>query len=223
MARNKIHSKIYIFTRKQLLFYLFSVVIFCGCSSYKHSIYNKGDSYLYEVSFINENNDTTNACTLTMFILSDNKIKYLYSQCDKQDYLEMTTYKEDKNSIDLHPPRMGSLSFTGILPFPTYSYPIGCIAEATGEVVIKKSSFKQANGKTITYEYRQDGEDSLNAVKKNLKCFIVKGKNTNYEKELGQYYVKYWFNTTYGFVKWEYILPNEKRVVLLLKECFRDK
>lgn len=67
-------------------------------------------------------------------------IKYLYSQCDKQDYLEMTTYKEDKNSIELHPLRMRSLSFTGILPFPAYSYPIGCIAEATGKVVIKKSS-----------------------------------------------------------------------------------
>lgn len=87
-----------------------------------------------------------------------------------------------------------------------------------------KGAFEQANGKTITYEYRQDREDSLiYAIKKNLKCFIVEGKNTNYEKELGQYYIKYWFNTAYGFVKWEYILPNEKRVVLLLKECFRDK
>lgn len=222
MARNKSHNRISIFIRKQLLL-CFPLLFFCGCSSYKHSIYKKGDSYLYEVSFINENNDTTTTCSLTLSVLSDNRINYRYSQCDKQDFLESTTYNENKNAIELHPPRMGNLSFTGILPFPTYSYPVGSIAEANGEIIIIKSTFKQANGKTITYEYRQNGEDSLIYNKEKLECFIVKGKNTNYQKELGQYYVKYWFNSIYGFVKWEYVLPNDKRVILLLKERFHNK
>ncbi len=166
-----------------MLLYFFSIIVFCGCSSYKHSIYKKVDSYLYEISFINENNDTTTTCSLTLSILSDKRINYLYSQCDKRDYLETTTYNKSKNAIDLHPPRMGNLYFTGILPFPTYSYPIGCIVEATGEIIIKKSTFKQAKGKTITYEYRQDGEDSLIYNKEKLECFIIKGKNTNLLKE----------------------------------------
>lgn len=82
MARNKSHNRISIFIRKQLLL-CFPLLFFCGCSSYKHSIYKKWDSYLYEVSFINKNNDTTTTCSLTLSVLSDNRINYRYSQCDK--------------------------------------------------------------------------------------------------------------------------------------------
>lgn len=60
MARNKSYNRSSIFIRKQLLLCFFSIIVFCGCSSYKHIIYKKGDSYLYEVSFISENNDTKN-------------------------------------------------------------------------------------------------------------------------------------------------------------------
>ncbi len=47
---------------------------------------------------------------------------------------------------------------------------------------------------------------------------LAKGKTISYKsEELGQYRVKYFFNTTLGYVRWECSLPNNEKIILQLK------
>jgi hypothetical protein len=156
--------------------------------------------------------------TLKNSVFGGTGLRYDYEKCGNQPaYYEITSYIDNENYIELHPPRMGLLSFTAVLPYPNYHYPEGCVVSINGETYFEKTTFAPAKGKTISYKSEQEGSETINHNGKEIKCYTITGENTNHIEELGQYRVKYFFNTTLGFVRWEYFLPNNEKIILQLK------
>lgn len=208
--------------KKTIIITLISIVI-SACSSSRYSVYKPETSYSYQVIHINDKGDTLSNCSLQMSTLKNSffgeaGLRYDYEKCGNNPaYYEITSYIDNENYIELHPPRMGLLSFTAILPFPNYHYPEGCVVSINGETYFEKTTFAPAKGKTISYKSEQEGSETINHNGKEIKCYTITGENTNHIEELGQYRVKYFFNTTLGFVRWEYTLPNKDQVILELK------
>lgn len=208
--------------KKAIILTLIAIII-SACSSSRYNVYKPETSYSYQLIHINDEGDTINNCHLQMSMLKTSffgeaGLRYDYEKCGNQPaYYEITSYIDNENYIELHPPRMGMLSFTAILPFPNYHYPEGCVVSINGEIYFEKTTFAPAKGKTISYKSEQKGSETINHNGKEIKCYTITGENTNHIEELGQYRVKYFFNTTLGFVRWEYTLPNNEKIILQLK------
>lgn len=208
--------------KKAIILTLITIII-SACSSSRYSVYKPETSYSYQLIHINDEGDTINNCHLQMSMLKTSffgeaGLRYDYEKCGNQPaYYEITSYIDNENYIELHPPRMGLLSFTAVLPYPNYHYPEGCVVSINGETYFEKTTFVPAKGKTISYKSEQEGEETINHNGKEIKCYTITGENTNHIEELGQYRVKYFFNTTLGFVRWEYTLPNNEKIILQLK------
>lgn len=208
--------------KKAIILTLITIII-SACSSSRYSVYKPETSYPYQVIHINDKEDTINNCHLQMSTLKNSflgeaGLRYDYEKCGNNPaYYEITSYIDNENYIELHPPRMGMLSFTAVLPYPNYHYPEGCVVSINGETYFEKTTFAPAKGKTISYKSEQEGSETLLYNGEEIKCYTIKGENTNHIEELGQYRVKYFFNTTLGFVRWEYTLPNNEKIILQLK------
>ena len=208
--------------KKTIIITLISIVI-SACSSSRYSVYKPENKYSYQVIQINEKGDTINNCSLQMSTLKNSffgeaALRYDYEKCGNNPaYYEITSYIDNENYLELHPPRMGLLSFTAVLPYPNYHYPEGCVVSINGETYFEKTTFAPAKGKTISYKSEQEGEEIILCKGKEIECYLVNGENTSHIEELGQYKVKYYFNPDLGFVKWEYTLPNKEQVILELK------
>lgn len=208
--------------KKAIILTLITIII-SACSSSRYSVYKPETSYSYQVIHINDKGDTLSNCSLQMSTLKNSffgeaGLRYDYEKCGNNPaYYEITSYIDNENYIELHPPRMGLLSFTAVLPYPNYHYPKGCVVSINGETYFEKTTFAPAKGKTISYKSEQKGSETLLYNGKEIECYTIKGENTNHIEELGQYRVKYFFNTTLGFVRWEYTLPNKEQVILELK------
>ena len=208
--------------KKAIILTLITIII-SACSSSRYSVYKPENKYSYQVIHINDNGDTVNNCSLQMSTLKNSVfggtgLRYDYEKCGNNPaYYEITSYIDNENYVELHPPRMGLLSFTAVLPYPNYRYPEGCVVSINGETYFEKTTFKPARNKTISYKSEQKGSETLLYNGKEIKCYTITGENTNYIEELGQYKVKYFFNTTLGFVRWEYFLPNKEKIILQLK------
>ena len=208
--------------KKAIILTLITIII-SACSSSRYSVYKPETSYSYQVIHINDKGDTLSNCSLQMSTLKNSffgeaGLRYDYEKCGNNPaYYEITSYIDNENYVELHPPRMGMLSFTAILPYPNYHYPEGCVVSINGETYFEKTTFAPAKGKTISYKSEQEGSETINHNGKEIKCYTITGENTNHIEELGQYRVKYFFNTTLGFVRWEYTLPNNEKIILQLK------
>ena len=208
--------------KKAIILTLITIII-SACSSSRYSVYKPETSYSYQVIHINDKGDTLSNCSLQMSTLKNSffgeaGLRYDYEKCGNNPaYYEITSYIDNENYVELHPPRMGLLSFTAVLPYPNYHYPEGCVVSINGETYFEKTTFAPAKGKTISYKSEQEGSETINHNGKEIKCYTITGENTNHIEELGQYRVKYFFNTTLGFVRWEYFLPNNEKIILQLK------
>lgn len=208
--------------KKAIILTLITIII-SACSSSRYNVYKPKNKYSYQVIQINEKGDTLSNCSLQMSTLKNSffgeaGLRYDYEKCGNNPvYYEITSYIDNENYVELHPPRMGMLSFTAILPFPNYHYPEGCVVSLNGETYFEKTTFAPAKNKTISYKSEQEGSETINHNGKEIKCYTITGENTNHIEELGQYKVKYFFNTTLGFVRWEYTLPNNEKIILQLK------
>lgn len=201
-----------------------ALLLLVGCSSYEPVVFPFGKTYTYEVSFADgcAVPDTSFEIKMTT---SKNKffgqfgLKYEYFTHDGTPvYVEKTGYTEDKGCVELHPPRMGMMAFTEVVPFPTYWFPVGCYVSSNGSIKVANSTFTAANGKTIEYAYKQGDVDTLNHWGEEIECFVVIGENTNHYDDIGHYRVTYWFHPQYGFVLWKYELPEGKCVWLKLQK-----
>lgn len=208
--------------KKAIILTLITIII-SACSSSRYNVYKPENKYSYQVIQINDKGDIINNCHLQMSTLKTSffgeaGLRYDYEKCGNNPaYYEITSYIDNENYVELHPPRMGMLSFTAILPFPNYRYPEGCVVSINGETYFEKTTFKPARNKTISYKSEQEGSETINHNGEEIKCYTIKGENTSHIEELGQYRVKYFFNTTLGFVRWEYTLPNNEKIILQLK------
>ena len=207
--------------KKAIILTLISITI-SACSSGRYSVYKPENTYSYQVIHINDKGDTINNCHLQMSTLKTSffgeaGLRYDYEKCGNHAYYEITSYIDNENYVELHPPRMGMLSFTAVLPYPNYHYPEGCVVSINGETYFEKTTFAPAKGKTISYKSEQEGSETLLYNGKEIECYTITGENTSHIEELGQYKVKYYFNTTLGFVRWEYTLPNNEKIILELQ------
>ena len=208
--------------KKAIILTLITIII-SACSSSRYSVYKPESKYCYQVIQINDKSDTVNNCSLQMSTLKNSVfggtgLRYDYEKCGNNPaYYEITSYIDNENCVELHPPRMGMLSFTAILPFPNYHYPEGCVVSINGETYFEKTTFAPAKGKTISYKLEQEGEEIILCKGEEIKCYTIKGENTSHIEELGQYKVKYYFHPTLGFVRWEYTLPNNEKIILELQ------
>lgn len=208
--------------KKTIIITLISIVI-SACSSSRYSVYKPETSYSYQVIHINDKGDTLSNCSLQMSTLKNSffgeaGLRYDYEKCGNNPaYYEITSYIDNENYVELHPPRMGMLSFTAILPFPNYHYPEGCVVSINGETYFEKTTFEPTKNKTISYKSEQKGSETLLYNGKEIECYTITGENTNHIEELGQYRVKYYFHSSLGFVRWEYFLPNNEKIILQLK------
>ena len=208
--------------KKTVIITLIAIII-SACSSSRYSVYKPETSYSYQVIHINDKGVTINNFHLQMSMLKTSffgsaSLRYDYEKCGNNPaYYEITSYIDNEDCVELHPPRMGMLSFTAVLPYPNYHYPEGCVVSINGETYFEKTTFAPAKGKTISYKSEQKGCETINHNGKEIKCYTITGENTNHIEELGQYRVKYFFNTTLGFVRWEYTLPNNEKIILELQ------
>ena len=208
--------------KKAIILTLISITI-SACSSGRYSVYKPENTYSYQVIHINDKGDTLSNCSLQMSTLKNSffgeaGLRYDYEKCGNNPaYYEITSYIDNENYVELHPPRMGMLSFTAVLPYPNYHYPEGCVVSINGETYFEKTTFKPARNKTISYKSEQEGSETLLYNGKEIECYTIKGENTSHIEELGQYKVKYYFHPTLGFVRWEYTLPNNEKIILELK------
>lgn len=208
--------------KKAIILTLIAITI-SACSSSRYSVYKPENKYSYQVIQINDKGDTINNCSLQMSTLKTSffgsaGLRYDYEKCGNNPaYYEITSYIDNENYVELHPPRMGMLSFTAVLPYPNYRYPEGCVVSINGETYFEKTTFKPARNKTISYKSEQKGSETINHNGKEIECYTIKGENTSHIEELGQYRVKYFFNTTLGFVRWEYSLPSNEKIILELQ------
>ena len=208
--------------KKTIIITLISIVI-SACSSSRYSVYKPETSYSYQVIHINDKGDTVNNCSLQMSTLKNSffgeaGLRYDYEKCGNNPaYYEITSYIDNENYIELHPPRMGLLSFTAVLPYSNYHYPEGCVVSINGETYFEKTTFAPAKNKTISYKSEEKGSETINHNGKEIECYTIIGENTNHIEELGQYRVKYYFRSTLAFVRWEYFLPNNEKIILQLK------
>lgn len=208
--------------KKAIILTLIAITI-SACSSSRYSVYKPENKYSYQVIQINDKGDTLSNCSLQMSTLKNSffgsaGLRYDYEKCGNQPaYYEITSYIDNENYVELHPPRMGMLSFTAVLPYPNYRYPEGCVVSINGETYFEKTTFKPARNKTISYKSEQKGSETINHNGKEIECYTITGENTNHIEELGQYKVKYYFHPTLGFVRWEYSLPSNEKIILQLK------
>lgn len=208
--------------KKTVIITLIAIII-SACSSSRYSVYKPETSYSYQVIHINDKGDTINNCHLQMSMLKTSffgsaSLRYDYEKCGNNPaYYEITSYIDNENYVELHPPRMGMLSFTAILPYPNYHYPEGCVVSINGETYFEKTTFVPAKGKTISYKSEQEGSETLLYNGKEIECYTIKGENTSHIEELGQYKVRYYFHPTLGFVRWEYSLPSNEKIILELQ------
>ena len=112
--------------KKTIIITLISIVI-SACSSSRYNVYKPENKYSYQVIQINEKGDTINNCSLQMSTLKNSffgeaGLRYDYEKCGNNPaYYEITSYIDNENYVELHPPRMGLLSFTAVLPYPNLS------------------------------------------------------------------------------------------------------
>lgn len=208
--------------KKAIILTLITIII-SACSSSRYSVYKPESKYCYQVIHINDKGDTISNCHLQMSMLKNSVfggtgLRYDYEKCGNNPaYYEITSYIDNENCVELHPPRMGMLSFTAVLPYPNYHYPEGCVVSINGETYFEKTTFAPAKGKTISYKSEQESSETLLYNGKEIECYTIKGENTSHIEELGQYKVKYYFHPTLGFVRWEYSLPSNEKIILELQ------
>lgn len=194
-----------------------------GCSSYKPVIFPFGKTYVYSVTFVNANGNVTSQCKIRM-TTSEKKfhgqfgLQYDYDSCAGQPmYIERTGYDEDTGmwSCFRHAWVRWPLPKWYLSRDTTFRSAVS--RRPRGEIAVARSTFSKANGKTIAYAYEQEGDTAVVFRGERIECHKVSGENTNHYDDIGHYHVEYWFHPNFGFVRWEYTLPDGGVVRLMLE------
>ena len=148
------------------------------------------------------------------------EIKYVYTDQinSSGDTLIETTGVIDScdKEIFLHPPRKAYMRFSEIPPFPQISLPPALRTKKETELSIV-TGYGELNGKVIKQVLIVTAKEDININKKKYSdCWVLEGENINYIDKLGNYKVRYWFNTKFGFVKMLYTKPDGSTVSLEL-------
>jgi len=149
-------------------------------------------------------------------------IQYTFWQADgkEQPVSEKTGLVENKKNIWLHPPRTDLTTILQLNPFPCVRLPMKVGRIWRGYLKIGSGWGDERwitwEGKiTNKFKYRISGKCTIETELGVLKCYIVKSvaKST-----LGKTYLTSYFNSHYGFVRYEYINIDGSQILINLKK-----
>jgi hypothetical protein len=232
-----IKSNISIKKKSNLLFAFIGLLcIFlqsCGTAE-KASVYKPGRVWEFDVTVQDSSGIIVDSFQLNMKTRNSNvaekairqiTVEYEYFKNGKSFDTETTGIEDNSERITIHPPRDSYFDVSEVVHFPFITKPIGMGFKSSTGIVIQKASFvnRRTNekinlaGKTIKQEIALVDSTTIVFKNKELKCYVVEGKNLNFIKELGQFSGKFYFNKKYGFVKLEYSTPWKSKVIANLK------
>lgn len=223
----------------RLAFLLVLVFLFgCGGSVKYTSIYKAGRIWNYDVSIKDSLGSVVDTFTLVMTARESSTMEkmirpitvcYEYKIGDSLIKKECTGVVDNETSISLHPPREYVLEFAQVTPFPKAHKKKRPNSwdwyQAETKLHIQKASYfdKAKNetvdlaGKVIKQHLWAEDTTTIFYQDEPVFCYILKGRNLNYIKELGEFNCTYFYNEKYGFVKWIYKLPWGEEVAISLK------
>jgi hypothetical protein len=206
-----------------------------SCGTYeKASVYKPGRVWEFDVTVQDSSGIIVDSFQLTMKTRNSNvaekairqiTVEYEYLKNGKSFDTETTGIEDNTERIHIHPPRDSYFDVSEIVHFPFISKPIGRGFKTSTEMVIQKASFinRKTNeeinlaGKRIKQEIALTDSTTFSFKNKELKCYVIEGKNLNNIKELGQFSCKFYFNKKYGLVKFIYTTPWKSTIVANLK------
>jgi len=149
-------------------------------------------------------------------------IQYTFWQADnnEQSVSEKTGLVENKKNIWLHPPRTDLCKILELNPFPCIHFPLTIGKTWKGELTIGSvwgdERWITWDGKIINkYRYSISGKCIIKSELGALKCYKVKSVA---KSALGKTYLTSYFNTQYGFVRYEYINIDNSQILINLKK-----
>lgn len=205
----------------------------CGTAE-KASVYKPGRVWEFDVTVQDSSGIVVDSFQLNMKTRNSNvaekairqvTVEYEYLKNGKTFDTETTGIEDNTQRVHIHPPRDSYFDVSEVVHFPFITKPIGLGFKSSTEIVIQKASYtnRKTNekidlaGKRIKQEIALIDSTAISFKKKELKCFVVQGKNLNYLKELGQFTGKFYFNEKYGFVKFIYTTPWKSTITANLK------
>ena len=204
--------------------------IFQSClSNSTRNIYKKSRKWIFNVGFYAPNGKLIDSCPLTMevkSVSSDSSISdyrnityaFTFDNCSGQPLYATTSISESNGEVSIPSPELGNLAFTTLLPSPSVSSPLITGVSSDIKIDVYKSEYTPASGKRLTQNREIDGNKQFTFNGKTIDCSVIKGRNTNYLKELGQYQCEFLFNDTYGFVSFFYKKPDGETVKIDLRK-----
>ncbi len=218
---------------KMFLEYSIIFLIFCfSCNNSGMRILKKGLIYKYAVVECRNNKRELlghlflQESQSILSLLSSKQISIEWSgsfvfDSSKIKYKEITLARDDTKEYSLHPPRNSFFSFTEVPPFPSIDMPPEVGASEEIEMhVIKYNSFKKGflNNKIINQELivKNKIDTIINGIPYH-NCYYSIGRNLNYIKELGTYYIETWYVQNKGFILIKYTKPNKDLLELILQ------
>ncbi len=221
----------------KLLFATIGLLYFClqSCgTAEKASVYKPGRVWKFDVTVQDSSGTVVDSFQLNMKTRNSNvaekairqiTVEYEYLKNGKAFDSENTGIEDNTQRVNIHPPRDSYFDVSEVVHFPFITKPIGLGFKSSTEIVIQKASYtnRKTNekidlaGKRIKQEIALIDSTAISFKKKELKCFVVQGKNLNYLKELGQFTGKFYFNEKYGFVKFIYTTPWKSTITANLK------
>jgi hypothetical protein len=213
--------------------FLFLSLQSCGTAE-KASVYKPGRVWEYDVTVQDSSGTIVDSFQLYMKTRNSNvaekairqiTVEYEYLKNGKSFDTETTGIEDNTERIHIHPPRDSYFDVSEVVHFPFITKPIGSGFKTSTEIVIQKASFinRRTNekinlaGKKIKQEITLTDSTTFLFKKKELKCYVVAGKNLNNLKELGQFSCQFYFNEKYGFVKLVYSTPWNSTITANLK------
>lgn len=220
-----------------LLFATIGLLYFClqSCgTAEKASVYKPGRVWEFDVTVQDSSGIIVDSFQLNMKTRNSNvaekairqiTVEYEYLKNGKTFDTETTGIEDNTQRVNIHPPRDSYFDVSEVVHFPFITKPIGLGFKASTEIVIQKASYTNRNtnekidlaGKKIKQEIALIDSTTFSFKKKELKCYVVQGKNLNYLKEFGQFTGKFYFNEKYGFVKFIYTTPWNSTITANLK------
>ena len=205
----------------------------CGTTE-KASVYKPGRVWEFDVTVQDSSGIVVDSFQLNMKTRNSNvaekairqiTVEYEYLKNGKSFDTETTGIEDNTERIHIHPPRDSYFDVSEIVHFPFISKPFGRGFKTSTEMVIQKASFinRKTNekidlaGKRIKQEVALVDSTTIVFKNKELKCYVIEGKNLNNIKELGQFSCKFYFNKKYGLVKFIYTTPWKSTIVANLK------
>lgn len=200
----------------------------------KASVYKPGRVWYYDVTVQDSVGHVVDYFQLNMKTRNSNvaekairqiTVEYEYLRAGKVFDTETTGIEDNAQRVHIHPPRDSYFDVAEIVHFPFITKPIGAGFNASTEISIQKASYtnRKTNekidlaGKKIKQKVALIDSTSISFKKKELKCYVIEGKNLNYLEELGQFTSKFYFNEKYGFVKLVYSTPWKSTITADLK------